>query len=110
MPRITRQDQRLQFNRETWSSCNSCHGRGMIQPMIQTNPEYTCDGCNGIGWIPPDGQPLNEHEAIRLLRDIIKKQSRSIKILRARTELSEENPEDRHTGGGIYNGGRYVGD
>lgn len=104
--KTTRQDQRQTFNRDTWSSCNCCQGRGLIRPMIHTNPEYTCATCNGIGWIPPDGEPLNEHEVIRMMRQIINRQSRRIRQLRSDMEpkpRTESVPE-------YYGDGRYHGD
>lgn len=110
MKKTTKQDQRQTFDRETWIKCNSCQGRGLIQPMIHTNPEYTCDGCNGIGWIPPDGEPLNEHEAIRMMRQVIKRQSRRINILKSQVNPSERSQADPHAGAGTHQGGRFVGD
>jgi hypothetical protein len=83
-----------------------CIGEGLIQPMIHTNPAYTCDQCSGIGFIPPDGIPLNDHEAMRLMRQIIKRQASIIRILKSHINPEEQKPSVPD----YYGNNRYHGD
>jgi hypothetical protein len=101
--------ERQWFRRDTWCKCALCSGKGVIQPMLKTNPESVCVGCNGVGWIPPDGEPLTEVEALMLLRKALDRQTGRVRMLR------------RAAGGGaagvavtpadyVYRPGQYRGD
>ena len=80
-----------------------------MPPTISTNPEYACMTCNGIGWIPPDGEPLTEHEAICYLRNAVNRQQfRLSMLLRDANTTAPEDP--RHAGTELPYGGRFVGD
>ncbi|HBA34853.1 MAG TPA: hypothetical protein DCZ12_12030 [Gammaproteobacteria bacterium] len=96
---------RDKFDRKTWTKCSGCTGRGVIQPMLAGNPGYVCDVCNGVGHIPPDGEPLSKDEALRMMNGIIRDQSQWIRIYRA----AEEKPATE-TGPDYYGQGGYQGD
>ena len=106
MPRKkSRQAQRERFDRNTWSQCGGCKGAGIIKAMLARNPDYVCDVCNGIGHIPPDGEPLSKDEALRMMNGIIRNQSQWIRIYRS----AEPDPVE-NTGPDYYGDGRYHGD
>jgi len=80
--KFSQRSQREKFSRNTWGKCMACNGAGLIKPMIITNPSYTCAACTSIGWIPPDGKQLTEHEALRMMRFMLNAQTRRIRSLR----------------------------
>lgn len=100
----SRQCERQRFSKSTWSRCSQCAGKGLVAGMFDSSPSAACVQCNAAGWIPPDGQPLEEHEALLLLRHQLNRQSVRVHQLRHRVQLPMgKTPADDY-GNGRYNG------
>lgn len=76
----------------------------MIKPSIPGNPEYACVSCNAAGWIPPDGEPLSEHEALLFLREQLRRARLRIQV------LQRHDPGRREQGPDYYGTPGYKGD
>lgn len=72
--------------------------------MFATSPKAACVGCNAVGWLPPDGDPLEEHEALLMLRQMLNRKSAQVMFLRRE---SDEKPKPAAP---EYGTGRYMGD
>lgn len=82
---------RQQFNPEDWTRCGICSGSGFVPKVFATSDEAACIECNGIGWIPPDGEKLSECEAIVFLRVALNRKDRGLRF--AHYELRNLRPE-----------------
>lgn len=71
--------------------------------MFSTSPKAACVACNAAGWIPPDGEPLAEYEALLFLRRHLDYKAFQVADLRRRIAAGEwqhESPAAHYYGPG----------
>lgn len=75
--------------------------------MFSTSPKAACVACNAVGWIPPDGEPLAEYEALLMLRIQLDRKAFQVADYRRRIKAGEWQPESPAA---HYHGPGYKGD
>ena len=70
------------FDVSTWGRCRQCSGTGLGNKLFHHSDDHACVGCNGVGWLPPDGEMLSEAEALVFLRLALNRKNFAVRSLR----------------------------
>lgn len=80
------------FNKKHWTRCGACSGTGFAQKLFSHSDDSACIECNCVGWLPPDGEKLSEHEALVFIRKSLDRKAFGLRLSQRERGAVRDSP------------------